>query len=320
MGTPRVIQATEPRTVRVGTYDNRPKIYQDAEGKTLGVYADILNYIAEKENWNIEYVYGVWDEELARLEKGEIDIMVDVAVSKEREQLFDFTTETVMNSWGEVYVQEGTSIDSILDLEGKKISILQSSVYGGGEEGIEDYLKAFGLNATIIETDENVEVLYLVENGMADAGIVSHIFGLTHQNDYHNLKSTSIFLKPTELRFALTKGDGDNPYLIERLDYWVVKLKNGYENYYNQSLERYGLSELRPQAKQQLEEELVLPCWALPAALASTVAFLLSGLIAILFRQFKKKAAKSLKDKNIALIGSERKSREIGNKSLRKSN
>ncbi len=47
--------------------------YKDNKGIVSGVYPDILNYIAKKENWKLEYVYGTWEEGLARLKKGEID-------------------------------------------------------------------------------------------------------------------------------------------------------------------------------------------------------------------------------------------------------
>jgi len=68
----------DSKTVRVGVYDNSPKIYKDANGDIKGFWADITNYIAEKEKWNLVYVYGTWDEGLARLEKGEIDLIVIV--------------------------------------------------------------------------------------------------------------------------------------------------------------------------------------------------------------------------------------------------
>jgi two-component system, cell cycle sensor histidine kinase and response regulator CckA len=41
--------AVEVKTVRVGVYDNNPKIYMDSDGKIKGFWADITNYIAQKE-------------------------------------------------------------------------------------------------------------------------------------------------------------------------------------------------------------------------------------------------------------------------------
>ncbi len=45
-------------TVKVGVYDNYPKIYKDEQGNIKGFWADITNYIAEKEHWNLIYDFG----------------------------------------------------------------------------------------------------------------------------------------------------------------------------------------------------------------------------------------------------------------------
>jgi len=50
--------AGEERTILVGTYENSPKIYTDEQGKTAGLFPDILDYIAELEGWEIRYVHG----------------------------------------------------------------------------------------------------------------------------------------------------------------------------------------------------------------------------------------------------------------------
>ncbi|MBN2239602.1 MAG: transporter substrate-binding domain-containing protein, partial [Dehalococcoidales bacterium] len=70
--------------IRVGIYDNKPKIFVTDDGKASGFWPDIIEYIGSKENWNIEYVYGTWEECMSRLETGEIDVMPDVAYSEER--------------------------------------------------------------------------------------------------------------------------------------------------------------------------------------------------------------------------------------------
>lgn len=110
---------TDSKTVKVGVYDNSPKIYKDANGTIKGFWADITNYIAQKEGWNLIYVFGTWDEGLARLEKGEIDLMVDVAVSDARKEKYDFNNETALLSWSIIYTRKDFDIKSFKDLEGK---------------------------------------------------------------------------------------------------------------------------------------------------------------------------------------------------------
>jgi len=97
-----VSAANGARTIKIGVYDNKPKVYRDESGVISGLFPDILNYISKQENWKLEYVFGTWEEGLTRLERGDINVMVDVAISEERQKKFDFTNETILSSWGVV--------------------------------------------------------------------------------------------------------------------------------------------------------------------------------------------------------------------------
>lgn len=61
------VSADDPVTVRVGMYENNPKIFTYDEGKVSGLWPDIIEYIAFEEGWEIEYVHGTWAECLGRL-------------------------------------------------------------------------------------------------------------------------------------------------------------------------------------------------------------------------------------------------------------
>lgn len=274
-----VYAASETRKVRIGVYDNNPKVYRDSKGHIAGLFPDILNYIAKQENWKIVYVYGSWDEGLNRLEKGDIDLMVDVAVSKERQKKYDFTKQTVFSSWGVIYVNKNSTIKSWRDLDGKKIAILKSSVYYGGTEGVDAYIRAFGYKAKFVKVDEYDDVFNLLNKGEVDAAVVSRIFGLINEKKYSNIKETDIFFTPTELHFALTKNDTDNQYLIGRLDYWVNKLKSGHKGIYHQILKRYGLEGMIPTRE-------VTPKWVVPVGFTMVVILVL--LSVIILRLIKK--------------------------------
>ncbi|TFF88107.1 MAG: transporter substrate-binding domain-containing protein, partial [Promethearchaeota archaeon] len=89
--------------LKVGYYDNKPKVYEDDEGNVKGIFPEILEYIADQEDWKIEWVYGSWEECLDRVENGKIDIMVDVAYSENRSQLYDFNSVEVLSNWGIIY-------------------------------------------------------------------------------------------------------------------------------------------------------------------------------------------------------------------------
>ena len=55
-------EALETRQVRVGVYSNEPKIFTDATGKPSGVLIEVLESIAAKEGWKLEFVACDWQD------------------------------------------------------------------------------------------------------------------------------------------------------------------------------------------------------------------------------------------------------------------
>ncbi len=224
--------------VRVGIYENSPKIFTDETGKASGFWPDIIEYIASEEGWEIEYIPGTWEECLRRLGQNEIDIMPDVAYTEERGVLYDFSNETVYTSWSWAYTREGTDIQSILDLEGKNIAVLKGSINFEGPEGIKELVNAFDLNCTFTEVDSYTRVFELVESGEADVGVTSKDFGNQHETDF-DVAKTAIIFQPAPLYFAFPKDSALKPYPIDRIDSHMKELKANGDSIYYQSLERW---------------------------------------------------------------------------------
>src|SRR5271157_5305 len=114
--------AQQPRLIRIGVYENAPKIYTAADGTVSGFWPDLIRYIAGQEGWHIVWVHGTWEDGLTRLAANTIDMMPDTGWTEERSQAFAFSNETVLLSWSILYVPKGSSIESILDLQGKTVA------------------------------------------------------------------------------------------------------------------------------------------------------------------------------------------------------
>lgn len=84
--------------VRVGVYQNSPKVFVDVDGRPSGIFVDIIEAIAEREGWRIEYLPGTWQEGLQRLTSGEIDLMPDVARTADRMDRFAFHDQPALSS------------------------------------------------------------------------------------------------------------------------------------------------------------------------------------------------------------------------------
>lgn len=158
VGAYGIASADDTLTIKIGLYENNPKIFTDDAGNAAGLWPDIIQYIALKERWKIEYVHGTWAECLDKLEKNEIDVMPDVAYTEDRDKIFDFSQETVYVSWSRVYARTGANIQSVLDLEGKSVAVLEGSVNVEGPDGIKALAKAFNINCIFIPVDSYIKV------------------------------------------------------------------------------------------------------------------------------------------------------------------
>ena len=120
--------AAQDRAFRVGVYQNSPKIYFDAAGRGQGFFPALINAIASEQGWTVSYIPCLWVECLDMLEAGDIDIMPDVAKSPERQARFQFSNEAVLTSWSYLYVSDGTKVDDISDIEGRRVAVLEGSI------------------------------------------------------------------------------------------------------------------------------------------------------------------------------------------------
>ena len=246
------VSADDPSTVRVGIYENAPKIFTDESGKPAGFWIDIVEYIAAEEDWDVEYVPGSWSESLERLSNNEIDIMPDVAYNEERGALYAFSTEVVYTSWATVYAREGSIIQSVLDLEGKVVAVLRGSVNYEGANGIKELMQAFGVSCSFVEADSYIGVFELVSAGEADACVTSKDHGYRYKSDF-SLVETPIIFQPSLLYFAFPKSSVLTLQLMERTDSHVKELKERGDSIYYQSLRQWFA--------QESIAEPIIPTW-----------------------------------------------------------
>jgi signal transduction histidine kinase len=226
--------------VRVGLYDNSPKVGRDADGQPEGIFVDILAAIAEREGWRLEYVPGTWQEGLDRLADGRIDIMPDVAWSTERAERYVFPREPVLVSWSQVYARDGTSIRSLLDLHDKRVATLAGSIQ---HDEFAWLLKGFHIEATLAPHTSFEAAFAAVRDGAADAVVANRFYGERHAAQY-KLVDTGIVFSPAELHFAMRR-DVD-PALLGALDRRLRELKQDGGSAYYRALRRWTGNDTEP--------------------------------------------------------------------------
>ena len=198
---------------------------------------------------------------MERLENGEIDILMPITSTREWRRKFDFSRETVFNNWATMYRQAGSDIDSVIDLEGKRVAIVRGSDHS---VSFIKLLKDFHLQSDIIEVDDYANVLRLVEEGTASAGVISRANAFALKESF-DVEKTSIVFDPVKLIFATKKGR--NIEFLYAIDRHMVEMKSEYGSVYHASLEHL----LEHKGKQQI------PLWTKLSALAALciIAFLI---------------------------------------------
>ena len=295
----------EPLSIKVGAYANHPKIYMDANGRVSGFWPDLMEHIAEAENWKIEYIWGTWSEGLDRLESKEIDIMPDVAFTEKRSKLYTFSEDSVLMSWARVYVSKmNAEIQSIADLKNKKIAALKGSTNLDGPDGLREITRLFNINCTFLELGDYTEVFKAVEENRADAGITNRNFGNKNANEF-NLKKTSIIFNPINIKFAFPKDAESTPYLAGRINYHIRQLKQDENSIYYRLLGKYFEAEI---AEKTVE---VFPVWmgSILSGIAVLLVFFVLTIIAT--RIQVKRKTKELLAERATLQASEERYRSV---------
>ncbi len=221
-------------TVRVGAFNLYPGIFLDVDGEVKGFYVDALNDLGKKENIVFKYVYGSWEQGLARVKNGEVDMLTSVAVTEERLAYMDYTSTPLLTVWSEVYVNPNSEINGILDLEGKTIAVMKSDFNGGFLKQLTD---KFDVSCTFVETDDFEKVFELINSKQVDAGVVNNTFGAPKSVQY-GLLSSGIVFNPFDIFFTVKKDT--NQVLLKILNTHLYKWKHDLNSVYNIALQKWS--------------------------------------------------------------------------------
>lgn len=268
------------KEIRVGIYQNNPKVFLNSSGKPEGVFIDLLQAIAHEEGWRLSYVDATWSELLEKLERHEIDLLVDVAHTPERAEKFLFNNIFVLESWVDVFALRKTKIIEIKDLDKKNIAVLKDSVQELYLK--QDLYKHFKISPKILSYPDYPSTIQAVLKGEADALVATRFF-LFSSERAENLVAKNIVFNPSNLYFAFPKNT--DPEFIAIFDRHLAHLKNDPYSIYYRSLQKWF--NLQPRTHVPYYVKYILVGLALTLVLAILFTLLLK-------RQVNKKATEIL--------------------------
>ena len=185
-------------SLRVGVYDNPPKLMLNDRQQLSGIFGDLFMAIAEREAWQVEPVGCEWQRCLEMLERGDIDLLPDVAWNEARAERFGFHNEPVLHSWSQLYQREGVSIDAVVDLAQKSVAVVDGSVQ---EHYLVDITQRFDIPVDWVRVASFEEGFARVADGDADAAAASRQFG-EWRAQKSGLESSPVVFQPVQLYYA----------------------------------------------------------------------------------------------------------------------
>ena len=288
--------------MRVGVYENAPKVFTSESGQPAGIFIEIIEEIAQREGWRLYYMPGDWSEGLERLDRGEIDLMPDVALTEGRKARFDFHQISVLSAWNQVYANKGSGIRSILDLNGRRVAVLERSVQ---QEEVQRLAQEYGIEIALLSAPGYPSAFEMVANGDADAVVANNYYGASHFDDF-GLEDTAIFFSPSPLFFAAPRKA--NRRLLNAIDAQLRDLKRDPDSVYYTSLKKWTST----------EAQFKLPNWLKLVGVVVGLVLLLSLAGDFVLKRQVQARTRALSVQNVqmaemneALRQSERKYREL---------
>ena len=222
-----------PVIIRIAAEPNLPLAEVDDTGKASGFAIDLMNYIAAKEGWQIQYTSCSWQRCLSMLENGEIDLLALMGYTAERAKKYDFSKQSLITNWGRVFAPVSKHYETVFDLKGRRIAGVKNDIH---RLAAEDILQRFDIPVTFVDAENYQEAFRLVAIQAADVAVTHRLFGLKYDEMY-GLEPTSIIFNPIEVRTVAPKGK--SVAILAAIDSNLIMIKSDPHSIYYELMDKW---------------------------------------------------------------------------------
>ncbi len=289
------------QTIKVSVSNSPPLAYYGEEGNPKGLFIDILNDIAAKESWTLDYEQVKFSQGLNQLRSSSSDILVNVAITPERLEYVQYNDISVYTTYGQIFTKL-EQVETIHDLEGLKIGYINNDYFAiEPEEGFIALLQQSGVSVDLLPFNSYNEMTTYLEDEIIDAGVYGRPYGFSRFliNDFFEFQeifAAPIIFAPTNLYFGFPKGDFST--IKQAIDRHLLSYRKDKNSVLYQALRSNLLS----------REESVIPKWMVILLLLSLTGLILFFVFVGILNTRVKQKTKQIGEANLEI--------EITNKKL----
>jgi len=221
------------KVVDVSVFHHPPLSYSKEGEKPQGVFIDVLEEVAKKNNWELRFHQDSFANNLQNINSEKTDILIAFADSKERREIYDFCDDTIVSTWIQVFSKPSLKVNTFQDLEGRTIAGIKGYIQF---KKFSQSMKSFGFDFKTYEVDTDADAFKAVEEGKADALVTEYFSSLRHLQNTSLLKQALIFY-PYGTTYGTKKGT--NQEIIQSINRFIKEQKQDPNSKYYQILEKW---------------------------------------------------------------------------------
>ncbi|MDH5392243.1 MAG: EAL domain-containing protein [Gammaproteobacteria bacterium] len=228
-----ILEDKPGQLIRVGVFSNPPVAFEHDDGGWRGISIDVLQSIADKKGWQLQFVSGSFAEHLQKFERNQIDLIALMAYSGSRAKKYTYNKIPLISNWGLVYKRPGSDITSLLDLENRRVGVMRNNIH---DRAFRKLVDAFSLNVEIVELPNFSDVMESVVSGSTDAGVSNRLFGAINADKY-GLLETGVIFNPINIHYASLEPENKN--ILKVIDQHLDAFKKDKDSIYYSALHRW---------------------------------------------------------------------------------
>lgn len=181
------------------------ELYQRDKSQTIydDFFVKLLNHIADESNWEMNIVILTKDTNSIKSSINNLDLILEPNHGDITGQKAKYSQQSIISTWAQVYTNDRTKLETIMDLEKKPVGVLQNSPY---DIKISNILKSYNIDCDILVFKDIKAMQKALKKGWIDAIVIDRLMNL-EPLQRESIRATSVVFSPIEYHFKTYKNE-----------------------------------------------------------------------------------------------------------------